>query len=155
MRSGVKSSQSPNFKLSTTKFLVVGFTFNISGQNREGAFFPVLVERGIKLFCSVSPTKVLTRLSCPLSPVAGSCFNKWRTLRVLAFVHSNSCLICANHFGDCIRIVRVLLLLESVSLCCCQIIRAVGKMKKKELLEHEVFFPKKLHKCDLSFSGEF
>lgn len=74
---------------------------------------------------------------------------------MLAFIHSNSCLICANHFGDCICILCVLLLLESVSLCCCQIIRAVGKMEKKELSEHEVFFPKKLHKCDLSFSGEF
>lgn len=74
---------------------------------------------------------------------------------MLAFIQSNSCLICANHFGDCICILCVLLLLESVSLCCCQIIRAVGKMEKKESLEHEVFFPKKLHKCDLSFSGDF
>lgn len=148
VRNGVTSMQSPRFKLSTTNFLVVKKI-----ENR--VFFLDLVKWGSKLFCSASLTKGLTRPSCPFFHTAGSCFNKLKTLRVLAFIHSNSCLICAYHFGDCICILCVLLLLESVSLCCCQIIRAVGNMEKKELSEHEVFFPKKLHKCDLSFSGEF
>lgn len=40
MRNGVKSTQSPRFKLSTTNFLVVCFTFNSCGQNREQGLFP-------------------------------------------------------------------------------------------------------------------
>lgn len=121
VRNGVTSMQSPRFKLSTTNFLVVKKI-----ENR--VFFLDLVKWDSKLFCSASLTKGLTRPSCPFFHTAGSCFNKLKTLRVLAFIHSNSCLICAYHFGDCICILCVLLLLESVSLCCCQIIRAVGNM---------------------------
>lgn len=85
VRNGVTSMQSPRFKLSTTNFLVVKKI-----ENR--VFFLDLVKWDSKLFCSASLTKGLTRPSCPFFHIAGSCFNKLKTLRVLAFIHSNSLL---------------------------------------------------------------